>query len=192
MQNNSKRQSAICPACKRDFSFYPSRSTRFCSHACYKSEAATVIRFWDYCNKTESCWLWTASVINTGYGCFRVHRKTILAHRFSYELAFGTIPNGLFVCHRCDTPKCVLPDHLFLGTVADNIQDCINKGRRGDHGTPVRGERNPASKLTERDVRIIRERRACGERRKLVAAEFMVSESLINQICSGTVWSHVV
>lgn len=75
-----------------------------------------------------------------GYGQFNTSIKLVRAHRFSYELHFGKIPQGMFVCHKCDIPNCVNPEHLFLGTPKDNTQDCIRKGRFNHKGAP--GNRN--------------------------------------------------
>ena len=80
----------------------------------------TVERFWSKVNKTESCWLWMASTVWNGYGRFRVGSTLQRAHRISWELYNGPIPDGLSILHSCDTPACVRPDHLFLGTQEDN------------------------------------------------------------------------
>ena len=100
----------------------------------------------------QACWLWTASMNCYGYGCFQVGtRKNVSAHRFAWALAHGPIPKGMCVLHRCDVPACVNQAHLFLGTQADNAADREAKGRSADN----RGEKNPASKLTEAKVREI-------------------------------------
>lgn len=92
-------------------------------------------RFWEKVDKSGDCWLWTAATAFWGYGVFQLGRGPgegiVRAHRWSWEQAHGPIPDGLFVCHHCDTPACVRPSHLFLGTNADNLGDMGRKGRAG-------------------------------------------------------------
>lgn len=89
-------------------------------------------RLWAKVDRTESCWIWTGGTNIKGYGCIGLGergRGKALAHRVSWELAFGPIPDGLWVLHHCDNPPCVRPDHLWLGTAADNNRDMVAKGR---------------------------------------------------------------
>lgn len=96
-------------------------------------------RFWPKVQKSDGCWLWVAGGDSaTGYGRIRLGRagtKHELAHRVAWQLTFGPIPDGLWVLHHCDTPRCVRPDHLFLGDCSDNMKDAATKGRM------VKGER---------------------------------------------------
>lgn len=98
------------------------------------------IRFWRFVNKEYppplhcpeigNCWMWTGGTIGLGYAGFNIGGdKRIVAHRFSYKMHFGEIPVGMDICHKCDNPKCVRPDHLFPGTAKDNVRDCMSKKR---------------------------------------------------------------
>lgn len=79
--------------------------------------------------KTKACWIWTGSFMYKCYGEAYIKGEKIRAHRLSWLIHNGEIPNGLFVCHKCDTPQCVNPDHLFLGAAKSNMLDCVSKGR---------------------------------------------------------------
>lgn len=86
-------------------------------------------RFFQKVNKTESCWLWTGALNSRGYGSFRFNGKSESAHRYSFRYFNGEIQPGMIICHKCDVPACVNPQHLWEGTHLDNNQDCIAKGR---------------------------------------------------------------
>ena len=147
-------------------------------------------RFWQKVRKSDGCWEWTAARNGYGYGIFGPNRKTFLAHRLSWSMAHGDIPDGLHVLHHCDNPSCVRPDHLFIGTAKDNVQDMIRKGRKVMGPFP-RGEDHPNTTLTEEDVRAIRRRFESGESRSDLARAMGVCHSTICNILHGRTWAGV-
>lgn len=147
-------------------------------------------RFWPNVEKTDSCWHWTGqSSGKLGYGRIAWARSFVLAHRVSWEIHHGPIPAGLFVCHRCDTPSCVRPDHLFLGTPADNTRDMLAKGRHhASHAPRLAGEAHPQARLTQADVAEIRRQRANNVPLGVIAAAFHISKGHVCRIVLGHVW----
>lgn len=142
-------------------------------------------RFWTKVQQGDGCWEWQASR-RLGYGRFWLNGRFVAAHRFAWEQENGSVPEGLEVCHRCDNPPCVRPDHLFLGTTQENINDMVAKGR---HRGPI-GERAPKAKLTADKVREIRNRYPAEPIRAL-AREYSVSPHSIRCIVQGRTWRHV-
>jgi hypothetical protein len=129
----------------------------------------------------SNCWLWTACRDVNDYGIIRVDGKNMQAHRASWIIHFGEIPQGVNVLHSCDTPPCVNPKHLFLGTQLDNIRDCIAKGRRGDQS----GEEHARAKLNATDVLEIRN---SGDNIQQLSERFKMSRTAISYIRSRTTW----
>lgn len=134
------------------------------------------------------CREWTGFVNQRGYGMMAWRgRNGHLAHRLAWELTHGPISPGLFVCHRCDNPSCCNPEHLFLGTVADNNRDMMEKGRN----VTLRGERNGRAKLTREQVLRLREAKSRGEPIWQIGKDFGVSKSTAYAAARGEFWSHV-
>lgn len=134
----------------------------------------------------EKCWLWTGRCIKGGYGQKSWNNKLETTHRISWMIAYGEIPDGLFVLHKCDVRNCVNPKHLFLGNHQINMDDMVTKGRSG------KGENNSNHKLNANQVIAIRERYALGGVTcKAIAQEYGVIESHINSIVNRTRWEHV-
>ena len=159
-------------------------------------------RFWAKVTKTngDGCWEWTAGTWQAfGYGKFqagsgRADNRAVYAHRYAWEMAHGPVPDGLFVCHRCDNPLCVRIDHLFLGTQLDNIRDMHAKGRaaRPDIERPIpRGEGHGNHRLTDEWVRRIRRDTARGLSPIEIAAALGVSHHTVRDVLKGRTWRHV-
>lgn len=133
------------------------------------------------------CWLWSELTNKAGYGRVCFEGKHLLAHRMSYEAFIGPIPDGSFVCHRCDVPACVNPAHLFLGSHEENMADMARKGR-SQKNEGRRGSSAPHAKITEADVVAIR---ASPLPNKQVAHQFRMSVGNIEKIRARKSWSHV-
>jgi hypothetical protein len=181
-----------CQRCKSEFRIREAalcrRSGRFCSWACYAadqvlSRTPMAVRFWSRVRKTDGCWLWTGQRDDDGYGLLGrggYGGGTVRVHRYSWELHNGKpVPDGMQVCHTCDNPTCVNPDHLFVGTSKDNARDCVAKGRR-------------ATRLTEAQVIEIRRRIAAGEAsQRQVARELGLAQTTIARIVHRRRWAHL-
>lgn len=137
--------------------------------------------------RPDGCWEWTASRRPNGYGQFKLGDRVGYAHRASYTLFVGAIPVGMFVCHRCDNKACVNPEHLFVGTAADNMADMAAKGRGRKTGS--RGERNGRAILTAEQVVSIREALNAGAVGLRLAEAYGVGPTAISRIRSGRAWA---
>jgi hypothetical protein len=159
--------------------------------------------FWSKVERREQaeCWAWCGAKLKTGYGSIRVDYRALRAHRVAFELEVGSIPIGLDVCHTCDNRICVNPQHLFLGTRKENMQDAKNKGRlvRGP-ATPeerarltsiapgLKGEDHPRAKLTWDFVRSVRARVLAGEKQVDLARQYNLNVQYLNGIIKGRLW----
>ena len=162
-------------------------------------------RFWERVDQgaPDACWLWTGTVHHSGRGIIWVSdgRRAQIASRVAWELTNGPIPEGMLVCHHCDNPLCVNPAHLFLGTSADNSADMVRKGRQaiGDRSGPRlyperrrRGESHPDAKLTEEDVRTIRQWYANGGvLQREIGDRYGISQANVSAILLRKTWEHI-
>lgn len=135
----------------------------------------------------SGCWIWVGDTFVAGYGRLGVNGIQVLAHRLSWELHRGPIPRGLLVMHSCDDPECVNPEHLSLGTDADNSRDKIAKGR----ANAPRGALAGRAKLTEGQVREMRILHKFGIRVQWLARHYCVNAGTVSHILSGKNWKHV-
>lgn len=140
--------------------------------------------FWDRAKKTKGCWVWTAGKYSTGYGRFKTKGVEYLAHRFAWQLKFGPIEKGLYICHHCDNPSCINPKHLFKGTPSENARDRERKKR----GNAPRGEMHCHSKLNTKQIIIIRKLNGSQEE---IAKMFGVTRENIRNIRNRKSWRHV-
>jgi hypothetical protein len=180
-----------CPQCGKNFYMRPSRRAVFCSPACrYAGMTRPPIeRFWEKVVQSDGCWEWTAARTSAGYGEFAVATgQMIYAHRFMWTLHFGPIPEGMFICHHCDNPPCVRPDHLFIGAASDNHADMRHKGR-GSNPPTGKGEANHAARLTSSQALDILTRLEQGETQTSLAREYNVHLSTVHLIKNRRNWT---
>lgn len=171
----------------------------YCSRTCWQaarhhaSLQSSAQRFWQRVDRSggpDACWIWQASIDEGGYGCFYATTEEgglqIKAHRYAWILTHGKIPDGLQVCHACDNPPCVNPAHLFIGTATDNMADMIAKGRK------PRGEASGTARLTDDNVRYIREHYRPGETTFTEFANmFGVTYHAIANLIRRKTWKHL-
>lgn len=154
-----------------------------CAPLAVSPSRETLVRFEDKFipEPMSGCWLWFAGHNGRGYGVFRTRapRRMYLAHRYSWALYRGPIGRAVHVLHRCDNPYCVNPDHLFLGSHAENVADMVSKSRQSN------GSRNGMAKLTDDDVRAIRQ---SPDTCRSIAAQFGVSTQEVSDIQIGRFW----
>lgn len=198
----------ICKVCGSEYlgkrKAVESGESKYCSIKCASSGKYPAFEERFVVNKETGCHEWAASKAGSGYGAFSLNGKHIGAHRYAWIKAHGQIPEGLLVLHRCDNRACVNPDHLFLGTVKDNSDDMIAKGRAAwqkDHSAHVRAykaatiRRNPNgsanSRLTTAQVVEIKKRLAAGEKQSAISTDYGVGKTAITHINTGRRWGHV-
>jgi len=143
-------------------------------------------RFLKYVQKTDSCWWWRGGINQKGYGMFNVQGKPRLAPRIAWGIFKGEVPAGIFVCHKCDRPLCVNPEHLFLGDQMDNMKDMISKGRARKRS--LYGEQHWCHKLSDSQVKEIIKSKDPGIE---LAFKFGVSTTTISDIRNRRIWKHL-
>ena len=183
-----------CYNCQKEFGIAVGEYNRgrglFCTQDCNRAYRTLTPeqRFWPKVNKTDTCWLWTGYTMPFGHGQIRGKDKAVLAHRLSWELHNGPIPEGMEVCHNCpsgDNPRCVNPDHLFLGTQIDNMLDAVKKKRHAF------GERQGQAKLKESNIKEIVEMHDSGMTKTAISRHFNVSRACVSGVLKNTRWKHV-
>ena len=167
------------------------KRSRICSDCGFKlvrwKKACEPCRFWSHVDTSEKCWLWSGVRNQDGYGRISIFGKVRSAHRVSWMLNAGEVAEPLLqVLHRCDTPACVRPAHLFLGTRSDNMKDAFCKGRKSNCGA-----KNPNAKLLASDIPQIRKLAAWGFTRYMLAQIYDINWSAVDRVVRNVSWTEV-
>lgn len=194
----------LAPIAKRNYTergYAKGESMRFCvghylkaNPIQYKRKSNPIEeRFWSRVNKSGDCWIWTGCTTGNGYGAIQYNGKQEGTHRVAWMMVHGSIPKGMMVMHACDNPLCVRIDHLSLGSLQENVQDMVAKGRASRSGPrrPAKGERNSGAKLTEMDVVRIRNYHNAGLSIRELANRYSVTDISIRNIINRKTWKHV-
>jgi hypothetical protein len=174
----------IATITRAKYGWVKGRPTRFV-HNHHHRLFDTAAAFWSKVDKSPGhgpkgdCWVWTGFTNDYGYGILTIKQRRRKAHRIAWELTHGSADDTLEICHSCDNPPCVRPEHLFTGTHADNMADMASKGRN------TFGERHPAARLTDTQVAEIRGLVAGGVLQKHAARQFGVGSAYVSELVSG-------
>lgn len=197
---------SICETCGKEFKWRrvkESKLPRFCEFKCRSWKGLKTRKknseftqnenferlkkyYEKYVVKQESCWDWKGIIEHTGYGKLGI-RPPIKAHRASWIIHKGPIPKGLIVCHTCDNRKCTNPDHLWLGTHKDNIQDRIKKGRCNT----AKGTQLKIARLSDGQVKKIKDLLKKGLTCSEIGRQYKVSRKIVSRIKNGETWKHI-
>jgi len=162
---------------------------KFCSHQCqYKGQINNLKDVWKYIDikGEDDCWEWLGHLVRGNYGSFGINKKYYRSHRLAYTETYGPIPEGMFILHKCNNPKCCNPKHLYAGTQKDNMEQCKNDGR------VAMGEKHYKSKLTEENVLKIRSLYSTGNYyQRELGKIFGVGDITISDITRRKTWKYI-
>lgn len=179
--------------CDHCGTYYEGFGLRFCSRQCGnawktgRTRTTLAKRFWPKVDikGPNDCWPWTACKSQAGYGFIRIKGETKYTHRVAWQLTFGDIPKGKFVCHHCDNRVCCNPAHLFAGSHLENMADMRAKGRSAI------GVRNGGNKLTKQEILTIRLLKQQGHTNAVIALRFNISPATVSEIALRQIWKHI-
>ena len=199
-KRRGRTASYFCLECNKTFTALAYKHRMFCGIRCSnKAKAKTkttkplAVRFWKRVRLSAGCWLWLGPPHHNGYGNIRTEKdingnsRLIGPHQASWLINHGPIPAGFWVLHKCDTPLCVNPDHLYLGTRADNAMDMVVRER----AFMKKGSGHFLAKLTEIDIPVIRRLYTSGLSKRYIAGRYAVSDVTIHKLIAGMIWRHV-
>lgn len=201
---------SVCETCEREFEWRRHDSqpdARFCGKKCTNRDfgikgnekrlfwptatdeekrARMIASFEEKVIRQKGCWRWKDSLDKNGYAyIYAGKNKHYKAHRLSYEMYKGDIPQGFLVCHSCDNPTCTNPEHLWLGSIKENSEDSVKKGRS------CHGESRPLAKLKDSDIPEIRKMLSLGVTKAFLSRKYGVSFMAISLVGQGKTWKHV-